>query len=114
MAIPIKHTLEHYTEGGIDLFVPWLDSVKDVVARAAIAARLVRLELGLFGDCKGLGGGLYELRIDHGAGWRVYYGIESGRVILLLAGSDKSGQRAAINLARERLQNWQQRTSHET
>ena len=81
------------------------------MARGAIAARLIRLELGLFGDCKGLGGGLYELRINHGQGWRVYYGIESGRVILLLAGSDKSGQQSAINLARERLQNWQKRTT---
>ncbi len=49
MAIPINHTLEHYTEGGIDLFVQWLDTVTDKVARGAIASRLMRLELGLFG-----------------------------------------------------------------
>ena len=78
---------------------------------ADISSPLVRLELGLFGDCKGLEGGLYELRIDHGQGWRVYYGIESGRVLLLLAGSNKSGQKAAINTARKRLRNWQQRNT---
>ncbi|MFZ4625966.1 MAG: type II toxin-antitoxin system RelE/ParE family toxin, partial [Rhodoferax sp.] len=85
-------------------------SVTDVIARASIAARLVRLELGLFGDSKGLDGGLFELRIDHGQGWRVYYSIEAGRVILLLAGSDKSGQKSTIAVARKRLKNWQQRT----
>jgi putative addiction module killer protein len=109
MTEPVPHSLLHYTEGGTDLFGEWLDSVADLIARASIAARLVRLELGLFGDSKGLDGGLYELRIDHGQGWRVYYGIESGRVILLLAGSDKSSQTSAIKTARKRLKNWQQR-----
>ncbi|MCF8210012.1 MAG: type II toxin-antitoxin system RelE/ParE family toxin [Rhodoferax sp.] len=52
---------------------------------------------------------MFELRIDHGQGWRVFYGIESGRVVLLLAGSDKSGQKSAIKTARKRLKNWQQR-----
>ena len=98
MPEPIPHSLLHYTEGGADLFGAWLDSVADLIARASIAARLIRLELGL-----------YELRIDHGQGWRVYYGIESGRVILLLAGSDKSSQASAIKTARKRLKNWQQR-----
>ncbi|MDD2880327.1 MAG: hypothetical protein PHQ58_07805 [Rhodoferax sp.] len=78
MVVPIPHTLLHYTEEGVDLFGHWLDSVTDQIAQAAIAVRLIRLELGLFGDCKGLDGGLYELRIDHGRGWRVYYGVESG------------------------------------
>lgn len=71
MVTPIPHTLMHYTEDGVDLFGPWLDSLTDLIAQAAIAARLVRLELGLFGDCKSLEGGLFELRIDHGQGWRV-------------------------------------------
>jgi len=111
MVIPIPHALLHYTEDGVDLFGPWLDSVTDQIAQAAIAVRLIRLELGLFGDCKALEGGLYELRVDHGKGWRVYYGIESRRVILLLAGSDKSGQQSAIKTARKRLKNWQQRNT---
>lgn len=109
MAPPIPHTLLHYTEDEIDLFGQWLDSLTDLISQAAIAARLVRLELGLFGDCKGPEGGLFELRIDHGQGWRVFYGIESGRVVLLLAGSNKSDQKSAIKTARKRLKNWQQR-----
>jgi len=63
--------LLHYTEDCVDLFGQWLDSVTDQIAQAAIAVRLIRLELGLFGDCKALEGGLYELRVDHGQCWRV-------------------------------------------
>lgn len=109
MVTPVPHTLMHYTEDGVDLFGKWLDSLTDLIAQAAIASRLVRLELGLFGDCKSLEGGLFELRIDHGQGWRVFYGIDSGRVVVLLAGSDKSGQKSGIKTARNRLKNWQQR-----
>jgi putative addiction module killer protein len=105
-----KHTLVHYTDGaGVDLFGQWLDALADMGTRATIAARLVRLELGLFGDSKTLGDGVSELRIDHGPGWRVYYGRQAGRVILLVAGSDKSGQKEAIKTARKRLENWNQR-----
>lgn len=106
----IRHTLIHYTdEAGIDQFGQWLESLADVGTSATIAARLVRLELGLFGDSKSLGEGLHELRIDHGPGWRVYYGRQAGQVILLLAGSDKAAQKAGINTARKRLKNWNQR-----
>ena len=111
MPEPIVHTLVHYTdEAGRDLFGQWLDTVADIGTGAAIAARLVRLELGLFGDSKSLGDELHELRIDHGPGWRVFYGKQKGRVILLLAGSDKAEQKASIKMARKRLANWNQRT----
>ena len=106
----VHHTLIHYTDdAGRDLFGDWLDTLADVGTRAAIAARLLRLELGLFGDSKALGGGLHELRIDHGPGWRVYYGKQAGRVILLVAGSDKAAQKATIKTAHQRLENWSQR-----
>ena len=111
MAEPILHTLVHYTdETGRDLFGLWVDNLADIGAGATIAARLVRLELGLFGDSKALGNGLHELRIDHGPGWRVFFGKQKGRVVLLLAGSDKAEQKAGINTARKRLANWNQRT----
>lgn len=110
MPEPIRHTLVHYIdEAGHDLFGDWLETLADVATRAAIAARLIRLELGLFGDSKALGEGLNELRIDHGPGWRVYYGKRAGRVVLLIAGSDKSTQSASIKTARKRLANWNQR-----
>ena len=68
MVIPIPHTVLHYTEDDVDLFGQWLDSLTYLIAQAAIAARLVRLELGLFGDCNALEGCLFELRIEHGQG----------------------------------------------
>ena len=112
MPEPIAHTLIHYTDGtGEDLFGEWLQSLLDMPTRAAIAARLLRLELGLFGDSKALGKGLFELRIDHGPGWRVYYGFQAGRIILLIAGSDKSTQNSSIKAAYERLENWNQRSN---
>jgi putative component of toxin-antitoxin plasmid stabilization module len=65
MTEPVPHTLIHYTdEAGRDLFGAWLETLADVSTRATIAARLLRLELGLFGDSKALGEGVSELRID--------------------------------------------------
>ena len=107
---PIQHELTHYTDvSGADLFGQWLGTLTDTTTRAAIAARLLRLKLGLFGDCKPLGEGLWEQRTHYGAGYRVFYTVEGGRVILLLAGSDKSGQNATIKAARQRLKDWKQR-----
>lgn len=110
MPEPIPHQLLHYTDSsGVDQFGRWLDDLADVTTRAAIAARLMRLRLGLFGDCKPLGAGLWEQRTHHGAGFRVFYTIESGRLVLLLAGSDKGKQDAAIKVARQRLKDWKTR-----
>lgn len=84
MPEPIRQTLVHYTdEAGRDLFGHWLEALTDTPTRATIAARLVRLELGLFGDSKAIGDGLHELRIDHGPGWHVYYGRQGGVLFCL-------------------------------
>ena len=107
---PIPHELIHYTDAtGVDLFGQWLHSLTDTTTRAAIAARLIRLRLGLFGDCKPLGEGLWEQRTHFGPGFRVIYTVQAGRVVLLLAGTDKSGQDAAIKTARKRLKDWKSR-----
>jgi len=58
---------------GRDLFGEWLAGFKDVRTRAKILARIDRLSAGNFGDCKSLRDGLFELRIDWGPGYRVYY-----------------------------------------
>ena len=68
-------------------FSRWLGGLRDVVARARIAARVQRLTLGNFGDAKALGGGLHELRIDHGPGFRVYFVNRDGSVERRLAPS---------------------------
>lgn len=60
--------------------------------RSLIAARIKRLEAGLFGDVKPVGGGISELRIHFGAGWRVYFTRRGEQVIILLAGGMKRTQ----------------------
>src|ERR1700730_15531705 len=76
----------------------WLDGLRDGQTRARIVARLDRLKVGLLGDWKNVGG-ICELRIDHGPGYRVYYGQEGKTLILLLCGGDKSTQAKDIERA---------------
>lgn len=90
-------------------FEEWLHGLKDVQARARIRARIVRLQLGNFGDCKPLRDGVMELRIDHGPGYRVYLSRQGPVLVLLLCGSDKRDQDKAIKLALSYLADWKQR-----
>ena len=62
---------------------------------------LLRLAMGNFGDHKSLGGGLWELRIDYGPGYRVYFTRCGNMVVILLCGGDKRTQTADINRARK-------------
>jgi putative addiction module killer protein len=79
--------------------IDWLEGLRDGATRARITARLDRLKAGLLGDWKSVGGGICELRIDHGAGYRVYYGQEGNTLILLLCAGDKSTQAKDIEKA---------------
>jgi putative addiction module killer protein len=81
------------------LFSDWLNGLADPIARAAIVARIVRVELGNFGDAKNVGGKVSELRIDVGPGYRVYLTRTGSTVQLLLCGGDKSTQQADIKSA---------------
>ena len=89
---------EYQTAEGKAPLTDWLVGL-DGAARARIVARLDRLKAGLLGDWKSVGGGLCELRIDHGPGYRVYYGQEGKTLILLLWGGDKSTQAKDIETA---------------
>lgn len=104
------YELHHYTDSnGKDLFGQWLEHLQDKMARSRIAARLLRLENGNFGDCKPVGSGVWELRIDWGPGYRVYYAIADKKVILLCDGGDKHTQSKDIKSAIERWREWQTR-----
>ena len=94
-----------------DIFANWVSSLKDKRAAARIALRLTRLECNLFGDCKPVGDGVWELRIDEGPGYRVYYGQSTKTVILLLCGGDKRTQKADIKPAKEYWMQWRERTA---
>ena len=91
---------EYLTVNGRSPFGEWLSSLKEPKIRARIRVRLDRVSLGHFGDCKRLGGGIQELRLDIGPGYRIYFGQEGNRIIMLLCGGDKSTQRTDIIRAR--------------
>lgn len=105
------YELRHYVDpDGQDQFVQWLGKLKDRQAQARIAVRLTRLENGNFGDCKPVGDGIWELRVDWGPGYRVYYAIEGKHVVLLCEGGDKRTQAADIARAIVRWNEWQSRS----
>jgi putative addiction module killer protein len=93
--------VDHYlTADGRDLFERWLDRVRDRRALVAIERRLARIERdGYLGDHKFLRDGVSELRIDVGAGYRVYYAEDGKTILLLLCGGDKSTQETDIDRA---------------
>jgi putative addiction module killer protein len=96
------YEIRHYlTAAGRNVFEEWLDSLRDTKAEARIAARINRLAAGNFGDCKPLMDGVWELRIDWGPGYRVYYALSGRTYVLLLCGGDKRKQVADINRAVE-------------
>jgi putative addiction module killer protein len=82
-----------------DEFDAWLSRLQDLKARAKILLRIRRAELGNFGDVKPLENGIYEMRIDFGPGYRVYFARGGRSVYLLLCGGDKSTQQADIKRA---------------
>ena len=90
----------HYvTPDGRDLFQDWLDRLRDRKARIAVQRRVDRLKGGGFGDCGFCRGGVWELRVDIGAGYRVYYARSGGELILILCAGSKSTQDADISRA---------------
>ena len=104
--VKIRHYL---TASGQNLFEEWLDCLRDAKAEARIAARIARLAAGNFGDCKPLRDGVWELRIDWGPGYRVYYALRGRMCVLLLCGGDKRKQSADISRAVEYWNDYQRR-----
>ena len=82
-----------------ELFANWLDSLRDVRARARVQVRIERLAAGNPGDVQPVGEGVSELRIDYGPGYRVYFKKTGSEVLILLAGGDKRTQDADIKTA---------------
>lgn len=97
----LEFEIYHYlTPAGRDPFGEWLDELRDRRAAATILLRVGRLRRGLFGDCKPVGGGVWELKVDIGQGYRVYFGRARENMILLLCGGDKRRQHDDITQAR--------------
>jgi len=91
-------------------FTDWLKSLRDAQNRRRILRRLNRLERGNFGDCKPVGKGVNELRVDYGPGYRVYYGKSEMTIVILLCGGSKKSQSKDIQLAQAYWADFQRRT----
>ena len=85
-------------------FDGWLRGLKDVIGKKHILARLTRLSLGHWGDCKSAGGEVTEMRIHTGPGYRVYCWQDGLLIVVALAGGDKSTQQRDIDRARAMVQ----------
>lgn len=109
------YEIEHYLSLGEqkDLYLDWLKRLRDGQAKVAVVRRVNRIEQGNFGDHKFCREGVWELRIDVGPGYRLYYAMSGQRVVLLLCGGDKGSQDADITRAVAFWQDWQRRSDDE-
>lgn len=82
-----------------NVFDVWFAKLRDRQAKARIAVRIDRLAAGNPGQHRNLTHGIRELKIDHGAGYRVYFTERRGEIVILLVGGDKTTQEADIKLA---------------
>jgi len=111
MQSPDAWQLQHYrTIDGRVPFREWHASRTDHKAVVAIRARLRRIQRGLFGDCKPVGDGVLEFRVDLGPGYRGYFFRSGRQVILLLCGGSKRTQDRDIGVARAYRRDYEQRT----
>jgi putative addiction module killer protein len=95
------HIVNYLTDTGKEPFSNWLDGL-DNQTKHIVRARLNRIRLGNFGDCKQIkrGGGIWELRIDYGPGYRIYFGMKNEILVVLLIGGDKGSQARDLEKAK--------------
>ena len=84
-----------------DRFLRWLTRLRDRRAQAQILVRIDRMEEGNFGDHRSVGGGVSELRVNVGQGYRIYYTVRQQSLVILLCGGDKASQRRDIRQAQQ-------------
>lgn len=101
--------IRHYiTDDGLDVFEDWRDKLADNKTKVVIDRRVARVELGNFGDHKPCREGVWELRIDFGPGYRIYYAQAGQAVVLLLCGGAKRSQDADVEKACAYWKDWRQ------
>lgn len=94
---------------GNEPFHDWLHSLRDPTIRRRILSRLLRVEAGHYGDYKAVGEGVNELRLFFGPGYRIYFGEDGDRIVVLLSGGDKGSQSRDIQQAQRY---WQEYLTH--
>jgi len=109
----VTYRIRHYlSNSGRDVFLDWFDRLQDARAGLAINRRVDRMEAGNFGDHAFCRDGVWELRVNVGAGYRVYYAIVGRAIVMLLCGGDKRSQAADIARACDYWQIEKRRLNH--
>ena len=96
---------EYETSDGSSPFGAWFATL-DAVAAAKITTALTRLGLGNTANVKGVGSGVFEIKIDFGPGYRVYFGKDGSEIVILLGGGTKKKQQRDIETAQQHWQNY--------
>jgi putative addiction module killer protein len=105
-----RYTTSHYlTADGRDIFSEWFEALRDSNAKTRITMRIDRACDGNFGDQKFLDEGVWEMRIDCGPGYRLYYCLDGLTVVLLLCGGDKNTQNRDILRAKAYKKDYERR-----
>lgn len=102
------HLHEYLDAQGRSAYARWFDSL-NAAAAAKVAAALYQLAAGNFSNVKGVGSGVFERKIDFGPGYRVYFGKDGDRLVILLGGSSKQRQQEAIAAAKARWSEYRRR-----
>lgn len=93
----VEHVL---SANGVDIYQMWLDTIRDTRSKARITSRVDRASLGYFGVTEPVGDGVFEMKLDFGPGYRVYYAIQERKIVFLLGGGSKDKQQNDINQAK--------------
>ena len=109
----MNEVLEYLDEHGRSPFARWFRRLKAAPA-AKVATALVRMEQGNLSTAKGVGSGVFETRIDFGPGYRIYFGKDGDRVIILLGGGTKQRQHRDIEAAKTRWKDYKRRKKAQT
>jgi putative addiction module killer protein len=97
----VRVALKEYLDpAGRSPFAAWLDALNGPAA-ARVTSALIRIEQGNFSSVKGVGAGVFESRIDFGPGYRVYFGKDGAKLVILLGGGSKKRQRRDIREAQD-------------
>ena len=103
--------VEYLNAAGDSPFARWFHRL-DSQAAAKVTVALTRIALGNLSNVKGVGGGVFEYRIDFGPGYRIYFGRDGGELVILLAGGIKSRQQSDIETAQARWVDYKKRRLH--
>ena len=104
-----KTVLRYKKENGTQPYKDWFASLKDGTTKTVVEDRIERARNGNYGDCEPIGDGSLELRINHGPGYRVYFGPVGEGLIVLLGGGNKNGQSGDIKAALGCWKEWKAR-----